>query len=97
MMIAVRVGLISGEMLYASAPTLIGATAVCLSTTGLITRRGRPKAAAILGLVLGIATVVNEVWGIGYLDGLFAEPGAPVSSQTKPTTFGALNLSTLGK
>jgi hypothetical protein len=89
--VGVSFGLLSVEAFYTGTPTLIGAAAIGLSTTGLTARNGRAKAAAVLGLVLGITTVVYGVWGRG----LYADwsPRAPVPSQTKPTMFGALDAS----
>lgn len=70
--VGARLGLFSGAIVYAATPMLIGIAAILLSAMGLIVRRGRPKASAILGVVLGIATVVNGFWGIRYVDRLQA-------------------------
>jgi hypothetical protein len=73
--VGAHLGLYSGSVVYAATPMSIGLAAIWLSATGLIARRGRPKASSILGVVLGIATVVNGFWGIGYVDRLLGEPG----------------------
>lgn len=73
--VGAHLGLYSGVVVYSATPMLIGLSAICLNVTGLVVRRGRPKASTILRVVLGIATVVNGFWGIGYVDRLLGEPG----------------------
>jgi hypothetical protein len=67
LIVGVNLGLlsVSVEALYTGTPTLIGSAAIGLSATGLTARRRRAKAAAILGLVLGITAVVYGVGGRG--------------------------------
>lgn len=72
--VGASIGLLPAATLYTEAPTPVGVAAIGLSATGLTARGGRAKAAAILGLVLGIAVVVDGIWGIGYLDALFQNP-----------------------